>query len=249
MRLENKVAVVTGGAHGIGRAIAEIFAEEGAQVFIADLDRVAGESVAAGIRRGGGTGTLVRCDVSSVENVASAVKRAAGKAGRIDVLCNNAAYISKQWHKSGDAPDEEWEKSFRVSLLGTQRFTRETLRFMVKQKGGSIINISSMVGLVGGRSSAAYVSIKHALVGFTRSVAYDYGIHNIRCNVICPGPITTRISPKPGSELHQRQISRNFLGRVGKPREVAGAALFLASDEASYITGAVLAVDGGWTAM
>jgi NAD(P)-dependent dehydrogenase (short-subunit alcohol dehydrogenase family) len=120
---------------------------------------------------------------------------------------------------------------------------------MVKQKGGSIINISSMVGLVGGRSSAAYVSIKHALVGFTRSVAYDYGPHNIRCNVICPGPITTRISPKPGSELYQRQISRNFLGRVGKPREVANAALFLASDEASYITGAVLAVDGGWTAM
>jgi NAD(P)-dependent dehydrogenase (short-subunit alcohol dehydrogenase family) len=164
-------------------------------------------------------------------------------------LCNNAAYITDKWHNAGDATDEEWEKSFRVSLLGTQHFTREALRYMVKQNSGSIINMSSMVGLVGGRNTAAYVSIKHALVGYTRSVAYDYGSHNIRCNVICPGPTTTRISPKPGSELYQRQISRNFLGRVGKPREVATAALFLASDDSSYITGAVLAVDGGWTAM
>src|SRR5207245_1221542 len=190
----------------------------GARVFIADLDRVAGERVVAGIRKQGGEAEFIQCDVSSSGQVARAVIRAAGKAGRIDVLCNNAAYISRQWHKSGEAPDEEWEKSFRVSLLGTQHFTREALRFMEKQKGGSIINISSMVGLVGGRSSAAYISIKHALVGFTRSVAYDYGPHNIRCNVLCPGPITTRISPKPGSELYQRQISRNFLGRVGKPR-------------------------------
>ena len=248
MRLNNKIAIVTGGAHGIGRSIAEVFAEEGARVFIADLDR-AGEKVAAQIRRKGGAATFIQCDVSSARQVARAVKRAAGKAGRIDVLCNNAAYISRHWHKAGEAPDEEWEKSFRVSLLGTQYFTREALRFMVKKKSGSIINISSMVGLVGGRSTAAYVSIKHALVGYTRSVAYDYGEHNIRCNALCPGPITTRISPRPGSELYQRQVSRNFLGRVGKPREVAHAALFLASDEASYITGAVLAVDGGWTAM
>jgi prepilin-type processing-associated H-X9-DG protein len=249
MRLEDKISIVTGAAHGIGRAIAERLAEEGAQVFIVDLDRTAGEAAASNIRRHGGAATFLYCDVSSAQQTARAVKRAAGKTGQIDILCNNAAYITKHWHKAGEASDEEWEKSFRVSLLGTQHFTREVLRFMVKQKSGSIINISSMVGLVGGRSTAAYVSIKHALVGFTRSVAYDYGPDHIRCNVLCPGPITTRISPKPGSELHQRQISRNFLGRVGKPREVANAALFLASDEASYITGAVLAVDGGWTAM
>ena len=249
MRLKNKIAVVTGGAHGIGEAIAEIFAEEGARVLIADLDEAAGEKVASGIFKLGGEAEFVRCDVSSAKQVARAVKRAAGKTGRIDILCNNAAYISKQWHKSGEAPDDEWEKCFRVSLMGTQYFTREVLPFMVKHASGSIINISSMLGLVGGRGAAAYTSIKHALIGFTRSVAYDYGSHNIRCNVVCPGPITTRISPKPGSELYQRQINRNFLGRVGKPREVAGAVLFLASDESSYITGAVLPVDGGWTAM
>jgi len=249
MRLENKIALVTGGAHGIGRAIAERFAEEGARVFIADLDRRAGEAVAVGIQRNGGEAVFIQCDVSSRTQGVRAVKRATSKAGRIDILCNNAAYITSHWHKAGEATDEEWEKCFRVSLLGTQHFTRETLRHMVKQRSGSIINMSSMVGLVGGRSTAAYISIKHALVGYTRSVAYDYGLEGIRCNVLCPGPITTRISPKPGSELYKRQVSRNFLGRVGKPEEVANAALFLASDEASYITGAVLAVDGGWTAM
>jgi NAD(P)-dependent dehydrogenase (short-subunit alcohol dehydrogenase family) len=249
MRLEDTIAVVTGGAHGIGKAIAEIFAEEGAQVFIADLDKKAGDKVAADIRRTGGEAVFIQCDVSSAMQVKRTVKRAAGKAGRIDILCSNAAYITNKWHSASEATDEEWERSFRVSLLGTQYFTREALRYMVKQRSGSIINMSSMVGLVGGRNTAAYISIKHALVGYTRSVAYDYGPYNIRCNVICPGPITTRISPKPGSELHQRQISRNFLGRVGKPREVATAALFLASDDSSYVTGAVLAVDGGWTAM
>jgi NAD(P)-dependent dehydrogenase (short-subunit alcohol dehydrogenase family) len=249
MKLEQQIAIVTGGAHGIGRAIASRFASEGALVFIADLDAKAGEETAASIRAGGGQAIFTQCDVSKPAQVRRVVKRAAGDTGRVDILCNNAAYISKRWHGAADAPDVEWEQCFRVSLMGTQNFTREVLPLMVRQKKGALINISSMLGLVAGRTAAAYVSIKHALIGFTRSVAYDYGAYNIRCNAICPGPITTRISPKPGSELYQRQISRNFLGRVGQPSEVAGAALFLASDDASYITGAVLPVDGGWTAM
>lgn len=239
-RLKNKTAIVTGAAHGIGRAIADAFAKEGASVYVLDLDKKAGAATAREIGA-----TFVPCDVSSSSAVARAVK-AAGK--RVDILCNNAAYIG-QWHNAGESTDEEWDKCYRVSLLGTEYCTRAVLPMMTAQKSGSIINISSIQGLVGGRNSAAYTTVKHALIGFTRSVAYDYGPQNIRCNAICPGAIRTRISPAPGSELHQRQISKTFLGRTGEPQEVAAAAVFLASDEASYITGAVLAVDGGWTAM
>src|SRR6185295_9170696 len=128
-------------------------------------------------------------------------------------------------------------------------FTKAVLPFMVKQRSGSIVNIGSVQSLVGGRDSVAYTAIKTALGGFTSSVAYDYGPQNIRCNIICAGAIKTRISPAPGSELHQRQISKTMLGRIGEPREIAGAALFLASDESSYITGAAIPVDGGWTAL
>lgn len=249
MRLKNKIAIVTGGSQGIGQAIAERFAEEGAVVFIADLDKAAGEETVFRIGDAGGRANFIECDVSSPEHVRQVVTTATKASGKIDILCNNAAYLSREWHGSSDASEEEWGESFRVSLMGTQYFTREVLPVMIPAKAGSIINISSVQGLVAGRNSAAYTTVKHALIGFTRSVACDYGRNNIRCNALCPGAIATRISPPLGSELHQRQIDKTFLGRIGEPREVANAALFFASDESLYITGAVLTVDGGWTAM
>lgn len=248
-RLADKVAIVTGAGHGIGRAIAELYAAEGAAVFLCSRDADAGEAAAAEFRSAGGQATFVRCDVSVPADVRHVVGAAAQHNGRIDVLCNNAAYLASQWHNAGEAPDDEWEKCFRVSLMGTQWFTQGVLPFMLRQKRGSIVNIGSVQSLVAGRNSAAYTAIKTALVGYTRSVACDYGPHNIRCNAICAGAIKTRISPAPGSELHQRQLGKTFLGRIGEPREVAHAALYLASDESSYVTGAALPVDGGWTAM
>ena len=248
-RLRGKTAIVTGAGHGIGRAISQIYAEEGAAVFLCSREVEAGEAAAAEFRKAGGEARFIQCDVSQPDQIAHVVEVAAKKSGRIDALCNNAAYLTSPWHAAGDAPDDEWEKCFRVSLMGTQWFTKAVLPFMVKQNSGSIINIGSVQSLVGGRDSVAYTSIKTALVGYTRSVAYDYGPQNIRCNVIAPGAIRVRYSPEPGSELHDRQIAKTFLGRTGEPHEIAGAAVYLASDESSYVTGATLAVDGGWTCM
>ena len=249
MWLDTKIAIVTGAAHGIGQAIAEVFAEHGAWVLLADIDDAAGEATAASIRERGGRAEFRHVDVADESQVDAAVKHAAEVGdGRIDVLCNNASYLG-QWHDVAHATRDEWDRCFQTGLMGTAHFTRSVLPLMVPRRSGSIVNIASIQGIVGARTSAAYTSMKHAVVGLTRSVAVDYAPHNIRVNALCPGPIATRISPRPGDELYHRQISKTPMGRVGQPREVAHAALFLASDLASYITGAVIPVDGGWTAI
>lgn len=247
MRLKDKVAIVTGGAHGIGRAVAESFAAEGAAVLIADLDAEAGVALADSIRASGGRAEFWRTDVSASAMVDEAVGIAARWTGRIDVLCNNAAYLG-EFHGVLDASDEEWARCLGVQVMGTNYCTRAVLPYMLAHRSGSIVNVVSIQAMVGCPTSVAYTAAKAALLGFTLSAAYDYGKHNIRVNSLCPGPIQTRISPKPGEAAYEWQCAQTMLGRVGQPREVAQAALFLASDEASYITGATLAVDGGWTA-
>jgi NAD(P)-dependent dehydrogenase (short-subunit alcohol dehydrogenase family) len=246
-RLKGKIAIVTGGANGIGKAISELFAEEGAWVLVVDVEAQAGEETVSGITRSGGQAEFCRADVSAPEDVALAVQRAAARSGRIDIVCNNAAYLG-EFHTVVESTAEEWERCIRVALMGTHYFTKAALPYMMVQKSGSIINVASIQAMVGCMTSVAYTATKAALLGYTLSAAYDYGPFNIRVNSLCPGPIQTRISPKPGEPHYQWQCSQTMLGRVGYPREVACAALFLASDEASYVTGATIPVDGGWTA-
>jgi len=246
--LEGKTAIVTGGSHGIGKAISQVFAEAGAWVLIADIDASAGETIVSEIRAAGGRATFCRTDVASSAQVAHAVKLASEQSGRIDVLCGNAAYL-EQFNNILDTGPDEWDKNIKVTLMGNSHFVREVLPWMIRQKQGSIILVSSVIAIAGTPDGVAYSAVKSGLLGLMRSVACDYGEHNIRVNALCPGPITTRVSPKAGSEVQRRQAEGTYLRRVGKPREVACAALFLASDEASYVAGVVLPVDGGCTAM
>src|SRR6185369_5102653 len=246
-RLKDKVVVVTGGANGIGKAISELCAEEGAWVLVSDIEDEAGKAAVQGIREKGGAAEFCHADVSLPADVARAVAAAAARNGRIDILCNNAAYLAPDFHDILESTEDEWTKCINIALLGTHYFTKATLPYMIKQKKGSIVNIVSIQALAGMMTSVAYTATKAALLGYTLSAAYDYGRRNIRINSVCPGPIQTRISAKPDDPHYKWQCDNTGLGRVGYPREVAYAALFLASDEASYVTGATLPVDGGWT--
>lgn len=232
--LKGKAALVTGAAHGIGEAIANLFEDAGARVLRVDIESSDED-------------WNCRADVRSAEQADNAVRRLVQKAGGIDVLVNNAAWMGPG-HALLEAGDEEWRNAFEVNLLGARNFARAALGFMLPKQQGSIINIASVQAIAAARDSVAYTTTKSGLIGFTRSIAYDYGPQGIRANVICPGAIRTRISPAEGSELHARQISKTFLGRIGSPADVAYAALYLASDVSAYVTGAVLPVDGGWSA-
>ena len=244
-RLTNKVAIVSGAAHGIGRAIAEAFAAEGAHVVVTDIDSSVGEMVAASIRKQGQSAVFLRCDVTATAEVVECVRRSIEWKGPVDILCNNAAYLG-DFRGALDATEEEWERCIQVALMGTHRFTQAVLPSMLEKKQGSIVNISSVQALAGCPTSVAYTATKSAILGFTISAAYDYGPQNIRVNAICPGPIQTRISPKPGDAAYNWQCEQTMLHRVGYPKEIAAAAVFLASEESSYITGVTLPVDGGW---
>lgn len=247
-RLTNKVAIVSGAANGIGRAIAETFAREGAWVLVTDLDGEGAAKVAAHIMAEGGQADSERVDIRVPSEIERAIKKVTDKFCRVDVLVNNAAYIGK-WHDVVNATDEEWAGCLQGTILGTQNFTRGVLPWMIRQRGGSIIITSSIQGMVACPNSISYTTVKAGLIGFARSAACDYGKDNIRVNVISPGPIRVGYSPKPGEPAHTYQINNTFLRRTGETQEVANAALFLACDESSYVTGAVLPVDGGWTAM
>ncbi len=252
MRLEGKVALITGGTSGIGRATAVLFAREGARVSITGRDETRGLAVAREIEGAGGRALFVRMDVRRAADCKRAVDETLSAFGAVDVLFNNAGVFAP--HTVPDCPEEEWDLQIDVNLKGTYLMSKQVLPSMIARRSGVIINNSSGWGLVGGDAAAAYCAAKGGVVLLTRAMAIDHGRQGIRVNCICPGDVETPMLPEDARsrglswEEYLRGAANRPLGRIGRPEEIAQAALFLASDDASFMTGAVMAVDGGGTA-
>jgi cyclopentanol dehydrogenase len=249
MRLAGKVALISGGARGMGAVEARLFAREGARVVLGDILEAEGTAVEADIRASGGQATFVRLDVTSEADWASAVATAERLHGRLDVLVNNAGIGGAR--RVEDTTLEEWERTMAVNATGVFLGTRAVIPAMRRAGGGSIVNISSQLGLVGAdTSSPHYQASKGAVRLLTKATAVQYAGERIRANSVHPGPIATPMTERRRADPeHCRlMISRIPLGRYGEPEEVALGVLYLASDEASFVTGSELVIDGGWTA-
>ncbi|MFN8497949.1 MAG: SDR family oxidoreductase [Anaerolineae bacterium] len=253
MKLDGKVAIITGAASGIGRASAILFAQEGARVVVADLAQAAGEETIAHIQSQGGQACFAHIDVAEAEQVAAMVQLALDTYGRLDILFNNAGLTLPA--KVTETDDSLWSRSLDVNLKGVMLGCKYAIPAMLRSGGGSIINTASMLGLVASPGQAPYSAAKGGVVMLTKQVAVDYARHGIRVNCICPSEVDTPmhrrfIEESPDPEATRRRLMERIpLGRVAQPDELARVALFLASDDSSYITGVALPVDGGLTAL
>lgn len=245
MRLENRVALVTGGGSGIGQAICLLFAQEGAAVIAADRDFARAESTVEQVAAQGGKGLALHVDVAQQNSVHRAAEEALGAYSQVDILVNNAGISAGDDILTID--EATWDLNFAVVLKGAYFWSRALLPGMLSRRQGAIINIASVNGLTG-IGEEAYSAAKAGLINLTQNLAVRYGPQGVRCNVICPGTIQTpiwdeRVAEDPG--VFDKLAKWYPLGRVGRPQDVARAALFLASDDAAWITGVVLPVDGG----
>jgi NAD(P)-dependent dehydrogenase (short-subunit alcohol dehydrogenase family) len=253
MRLNGKVAIVTGAASGIGQATALLFAEEGAHVVVADINEAEGQRSAAQAAKTNGDAVFVRADISREDDAKKIVETAVEEFHRVDILVNNAAAFVM---KGLEAEVKDWQRCLDTNVIGTALVSRYSAEEMKKGGGGSIVNISSQSAFFAQPNFITYSSTKAAILAMTRCMALDLAAANIRVNTVCPGTILTPASldeiRRLGvtvTQFEESEASKTILKRTGKPREVANAVLFLASDEASFITGAHLLVDGGKTAL
>jgi len=249
MRLENKVALISGGARGMGAVEAKLFVSEGARVVIGDILEEEGGRTEAEINEGGGECLFVRLDVTSASDWQRAVEATVARFGKLDVLVNNAGIYRTE--RVEDTSEELWDQVMEINAKGVFLGTKYAIPEMRKAGGGSIINISSVAGLVGNHMSAAYSSSKGAVRLFTKSTAIQYASEGIRANSIHPGTIETLMTAPmlADEEYRQDRVTRTPLGRLGRPEDVAYGVLYLASDESSFVTGSELVIDGGRTAM
>jgi 2-keto-3-deoxy-L-fuconate dehydrogenase len=255
-RLDGKRALITGAGSGIGEAIANLFSAQGAHVIVADVQADAAERVASDISRQGGSASPLVVDVTDEDHVRTSFAHLADNQGRLDLLVNNAgiSHVGSILETSL----EDWERVLRVNAGGVFLCAREAVRLMLQQepKGGVIINMSSVAAMIGVERRLPYSASKGAVLALTRSIAMDFVDKGIRCNAICPGTVQTpfvegylkRSFPGQENAVRQTLHARQPIGRMGQPEEIAAAALYLASDEAAFVTGSALVIDGGWTA-
>ncbi len=243
-RLPNRVAIVSGGASGIGAAISERFAKEGARVIIADIDFEKATDIAVKIKHSKGKAIAYRLDVSSPEEVEGMTKHVINKFGSIDILVNSAGIFN--FVSTEEITPSQWRRLLDVDLNGTFYCCLYAGREMVKKRRGKIVNVSSMAGVVGIPNSIGYVASKHGVVGITRALAIDFGRYGVNVNCLCPGTtLTPLVSDNYTKGYLDMRAKRVPLGRLSSPEEQANAALFLASAESDYVNGLIMNVDGG----
>ncbi len=254
-KLEGKIAVVTGAASGLGKAIAMLYATNGAKVVAADINDTALADVAKEITGAGGTVTTVKANMAVAADIDAMIQAATDKYGTVDILVNNAG-IMDDFSPVGDVTDAMWDRVMKINVDGPFRAMRNVLKIMLAKQSGVIINIASVGGLYGARAGAAYTTSKHALIGLTKNTGYMYAKQGIRCNAIAPGAMNTNIGATidfahlPAMQLVNERIMPGMAlnPRASEPMEVAQVALFLASDDASFVNATAVTADGGWTA-